>query len=738
MLPLLLPLLLWARGCAANSTESWLARRAAMIDAVYGAGPGVLPTRSEPDAVISWPEEPGLQGHVWNISNGLFPINSTVFYKPIRPGARAKSAVLYHHGHGNCVCPTKAGDAPIDAAKCRPGCRAGPHAVTYDEVRLQALYGGFSWWDRNNVTRFFHALGHDIFILSMPLKGVNLGPGSNASHLETSHWWFLQWERRGDAALRYFLEPVYLTVNWAKRHGYEKIIMAGLSGGGWTTTAASALDPRIDASFPIAGSIPCALRNPESWVAGQNWTGNSDEDFEQSCRPNATDPHPDRTGPECGRQGAPCPDAQPGRALYAACNYTCQYLLAGLEPNRFQVQVLHEYDTCCFSPHGRHDKMLEYEANIRAELMTDGRASRGHGWFTTTADNHSKHEIAAQDRTIVANALRLSPAPGAAAWEQLPCDIMHQPLPANCAPNVEPGMPPGWPGACINHPGNLPCCPGINSCCKAKGSCPNSTAHVRTSPSVAGYHEAEEANAQQRAAPPDSVAACAEYALPDGARARVEPGGGEDTVRVRVVPPGASSFRSDLPSALLPGSSAAGTCQTMKLGEWFVSSNARATIGSDGSVSVQRVSDSQQLFKSTPIAWSATTIAGIPLHTAALDLVTPPDPVFGLGQHHDPTSRQYQLAPSNGETTIPLMHWPAAGASLLINVPSSGTLQTKPRGVSWRSDACLQLDLWVATTSSGATPVQRWPELLRKYVAATGQPAALPEWATGFIQSKDR
>ena len=29
----------------------------------------------------------------------------------------------------------------------------------------------------------------------------------------------------------------------------------------------------------------------------------------------------------------------------------------------------HEYDTCCFSPHGRHDKMLRYEAQIRAELQ---------------------------------------------------------------------------------------------------------------------------------------------------------------------------------------------------------------------------------------------------------------------------------------------------------------------------------------------------------------------------------
>jgi alpha-D-xyloside xylohydrolase len=89
------------------------------------------------------------------------------------------------------------------------------------------------------------------------------------------------------------------------------------------------------------------------------------------------------------------------------------------------------------------------------------------------------------------------------------------------------------------------------------------------------------------------------------------------------------------------------------------------------------------------------------------------------------------------------MHWPVAGATLLINVPSAGKLSTKPGAVSWQSAACLQLDLWVATTSgtpsaAAAAGTGGWPELLRKYVRATGHPAALPAWATGFIQSKDR
>ena len=93
-------------------------------------------------------------------------------------------------------------------------------------------------------------------------KGINLGPGTTDKFLNSNHWWFLQWEQKGDAALRYFLEPAVLTANYAEANGYENIYMAGLSGGGWSTTFASAIDKRIDASFPIAGSTPCSMRNP--------------------------------------------------------------------------------------------------------------------------------------------------------------------------------------------------------------------------------------------------------------------------------------------------------------------------------------------------------------------------------------------------------------------------------------------------------------------------------------------
>lgn len=79
--------------------------------------------------------------------------------------------------------------------------------------------------------------------------------------------------------------------------------------------------------------------------------------------------------------------------------------------------------------------MKAYEHNIRAELMADGRAQgQGHGWFTATADNHSKHEVCDQDKAIIAAALAGNFAPGATEWESLPCDIVHQALPAHCAP----------------------------------------------------------------------------------------------------------------------------------------------------------------------------------------------------------------------------------------------------------------------------------------------------------------
>eukprot|EP00756_Hemistasia_phaeocysticola_P051496 Hpha_TRINITY_DN26673_c0_g1::TRINITY_DN26673_c0_g1_i1::g.86127::m.86127 len=437
-----------------NSTAEWLDHRARLIDQVYGQGPGVLPTRSVPDEILTWPEDSdprskGLQGLVWNMST-LFEITSTVFYSPVSgdPKVRSKTAFLFHHGHSDCKCPVKKGDPVTAAYKCRPGC------ISSMPSNAEPV-NDYTWWDLYNVSTEFHAHGHDVFILSMPLKGINLGPGSNATYKNDDHWWFLQWEEKGDAALRYFLEPAVLTVNYAVAQGYERVFMAGLSGGGWSTTFAAAIDKRIIASFPIAGSVPCSMRNPTGLFPGQNWTGNDREDFEQSCNTPST----------TGLRG----DGLPGRAAFEACNYTCQYLLAGLEPGRFQVQILHEYDSCCFSPHNRHDGMLSYEAHVRNELLGGDRSAGEQGWFTSVATNHSKHEVAAQDKTVIHNAVQhmLHTPPASPDWERIPCDVMHQALPANCAQNVDPGlggdpyvpMCPSGPCTCTRPPpeGNFPC-----------------------------------------------------------------------------------------------------------------------------------------------------------------------------------------------------------------------------------------------------------------------------------------
>ena len=96
--------LLWALAilpaCAANKTATWLTKRDQLIASVYGRGAGVLPSQSVPDQTITYPSDPGLQGLVWNISNGLFPITSTVFYAPVSKTAdvRSKTAFLFHHG----------------------------------------------------------------------------------------------------------------------------------------------------------------------------------------------------------------------------------------------------------------------------------------------------------------------------------------------------------------------------------------------------------------------------------------------------------------------------------------------------------------------------------------------------------------------------------------------------------------------------------------------------------------
>jgi hypothetical protein len=103
-----------------------------------------------------------------------------------------------------------------------------------------------------------------------------------------------------------FVGPVAVAVNTLVDAGYDTVHMTGLSGGGWTTHLYAAIDPRIEKSFPIAGSLP--LIYPLYLSSGFR-------DWEQRL---------------------------PGLSI----DYTELYVLAA--SNGLCKQILHDEDDCCF------------------------------------------------------------------------------------------------------------------------------------------------------------------------------------------------------------------------------------------------------------------------------------------------------------------------------------------------------------------------------------------------------
>jgi len=113
----------------------------------------------------------------------------------------------------------------------------------------------------------------------------------------------------------YFIEDMLATVNYLeKNYEFKDIYLMGLSGGGWATTLYAALDPRIKFSFPVAGSIPIYLRNNGD-------IGDAEQGYYEEYDP---------------------------EGLYSIANFEELYVLGSYGENRRQIQILNEFDGCCF------------------------------------------------------------------------------------------------------------------------------------------------------------------------------------------------------------------------------------------------------------------------------------------------------------------------------------------------------------------------------------------------------
>ncbi len=108
--------------------------------------------------------------------------------------------------------------------------------------------------------------GYAVLAFSMPLYGPNNQPTVELPRIgklklaQHDHMKFLTPE--SGHPIKYFIEPVIIALNYINQSlDYSSISMVGISGGGWTTTLAAAVDTRIGYSFPVAGSYPIYLRS---------------------------------------------------------------------------------------------------------------------------------------------------------------------------------------------------------------------------------------------------------------------------------------------------------------------------------------------------------------------------------------------------------------------------------------------------------------------------------------------
>jgi len=112
----------------------------------------------------------------------------------------------------------------------------------------------------------------------------------------------------------------------------------------------------------------------------------------------------------------------------------------------------------------------------------------------------------------------------------------------------------------------------------------------------------------------------------------------------------------------------------------------------------------------------------------------PGERIYGMGQRThgrlDLKGLALDLVQRNAEVNIPFIV-SSRGYGLLWNQPAIGRVEFADNGTRWTADQARGLDYWFTAAPSPA-------EILGRYADATGHVPALPEWASGFWQSKLR
>jgi len=165
-------------------------------------------------------------------------------------------------------------------------------------------------------------------------------------HLTYSNDNILRFGRNG---LRYYIDPAISVINYVTGSlGQDRVTMMGFSAGGWVTTVAAAMDPRIETAISVAGLYPMYVR--ESTLFGNE---------------------------------APPPHFDP--RLLEATNYMDMFVGAGAGEGRHYLQIFNQFDRCCYR--NRYGEL--YEAAVQQAVRDSGP-----GMFDVIIDtSHADHKI---------------------------------------------------------------------------------------------------------------------------------------------------------------------------------------------------------------------------------------------------------------------------------------------------------------------------------------------------------
>ena len=283
---------------------------------------------------------PSLVASVDQIETRIVPFDfrSTAYLlHPLATNSNTRRLVIYHSGHRQQLTEWAGGDDVINRVLAK-----GFTVLALD----MPLYG----WNRTNNT----------FRLSGQTGMMTFNNDPRAQPYPHEDMFKKLASLPPGTLFRFFLEPVVQGVNhFLMTNPGADVTMIGISGGGWTTHMAAAVDSRIKRSFPVAGSLPLYAREFSPGSAG---------DVEQF--------HPALYG-ETDADGDGVTDTASGIASWLEI-----YALGGCGDGRQQIQILNLRDPCCFNG----DVFKTYADFVPALVRNLGKGEWG--FYSDANDRH--------------------------------------------------------------------------------------------------------------------------------------------------------------------------------------------------------------------------------------------------------------------------------------------------------------------------------------------------------------